>query len=275
MKEIYKPENGIYGYAPAAPDGARGKDGNDIFYSSINLDKNIYISITKSLITNNHVLSPLSYVQNMETVDYNNGDLILTMDGSVYIMNDIEENIRIDRVGSIKIPLENTYEGVSPLSGIDVTFELQPNPHTAKNEYNYVENCISPLYHHRDSIDSSVYGNYIQCTTSLEKIIPALDGEYMKLVINFISGLRFEKILVTKNCADPIFIDNRYLLHYGHTESMVYTTNTRFNNYNEEKSVSNELQANLIEGSKVCMADGYVEYSFQNRTYRQKIIISA
>ena len=274
MKKIYKPENGIYGYAPAAPDGARGKDGNDMFYSSINLDKNINMSITKSLITHNHVLSLLPYVQNSETIRYSNGDLVLTMDGSVYIMNDIEDDIRIDRIGSIKIPELDAYEGNSPLSGSTITFEVQSNSYTAKNDYNYVEGCISPLYHHRDSMDSSVYGNYIKCVTSIGKIIPILDDEYFKLVINFTSGMRFEKILVEKDYMDPIFIDNRYLLNYGHTENQVYASNTRFTNYNEEKSVSQTLKTNLIEDGIFCMADGYIEYSYQGKTYRQKITIS-
>jgi len=274
MKKIYKPENGIYGYAPAAPDGARGKDGNDIFYSPINLDKNINISITKSLITNNHVLSLIQSIQYSERVNYSDGDLILTKDGSVYIMNDIEDDIRIDRVGSIKIPIINQYEGNSPLSGYTIIFAIIHNLYTSENIYNYIEGCESPLYHHRDSIDASTYGNYIVCTASLEKVIPVLDGKYIKLVINFISGMRFEKILTEKDYADPIFIDNRYILNYGHTENEVYSTNTGFSNYDEEKSVSFELQTNLSEKGKFCMADGYIEYSYQEKTYRQKIIIS-
>lgn len=275
MEKIYKPENGIYGYAPPAPSGSRGKDGNDMFYSPIKLDKNVNIAITKSLITHNRTLSLIPYVQNTGETRYSDGDLIVTMDGSVYIMNDIEENIRIDRVGSIKIPVIDPYEGNSPLGGQgDIIFEVQSTSYSDTNDYNYVEGCLSPLYHHRDSVDSSVYGNYIQCTSSLDKVIPLLDGQYLKLVINFISGMRYEKILTAKDYANPIFIDNRYLLNYGHTETNAYTLSS-IQSYAAESSPNTAitLQPNLINDGKVCMADGYLEYSYQSRTYRQKILI--
>jgi len=273
MNKIYKPENGIYGYAPAAPDGLKGIDGNSIYYSPINLSNEHNIQITKSMIYDKRILSENYYTQQSETVDYKNGDMILTMDGSVYMMNTIESYPTINRIGSIKIP--SSYQDNPPIHN-DVTFNLKTNV-TNVNDYNYVEKCISPLYHHRDSIDSSVYGNEIICVSEyIKDVLPILDGNFIKLVIIFSSGMRFEKILDENTLLEEIFIDNRYILTYGmRNDDNIWDSHIPqfFENYNDEISVSPYLANNILSGTTSTITEGYIEFSYNGKTYRRKINI--
>ena len=133
MKNIYKPENGIYGYAPPAPEGTRGRNGNNMYYSGTNIETPEAYSQTISLISTHRTFSPRQEDQD-SYINYADGDLVLTNDGSVYMINNANESTpSITRIGSIKIPLLSAQEGNSPLGPIYITFNIMSR--TADHHY--------------------------------------------------------------------------------------------------------------------------------------------
>lgn len=272
MKGIYKPENGIYGYTPLSENDVIRTNGNNMYYSSINADSSVNISRIKSCILQNLVMGDQIHSEK-ETTKYKDGDLVLTMDGSIYLMNSVSSNPTLERVSSIKIH-ENEHSDIS-LQSVYIII-LDKIDRSNQNNYNYVKHCESPLYHHRDCKDSSVYGNYIQFKTDLSDIVEQFDDSCVKLVINFISGMRFEKIISSDTFMDPIFIDNRYFLSYGHSSTAYDNEHfPRIKSYDLEidKKISQVLTRNLYTNENLCMIDGYIEYFYNGINYRTPIVI--
>ena len=280
--------NGVPGYAPQGSKGNDGKDGYSIYYSSFGSDdKSVGTMI--SMIKNKKVLSSNDNYMSNEVVEYKDNDMIMTNDASIFIISGIGNNASLKHIGSIKKVLRN--QDTTPFSeykSIELLCSKSVSDQTAKQNYNYNKNNIaSPLWHHRDANDSSMYGNtvtIVDVDDTFNNKLGQVDGGKCTLVLNFRDGLRFEKILTVSNVKDKIFIENGYLYPYGHIDNIsIYNKNTRFQTYDEEKNASanssthasNIMVKNLLtENPSKSLCDGYIAYYYKQQEYRIPVKIS-
>jgi hypothetical protein len=103
-----------------------------------------------------------------------------------------------------------------------------------------------------------------------------MDNHICKFVLNFISGLRIEKVITSENYNNSIFIDNRYLYPFGHRDASTMWDITAISSYNEEKdtSTSVDLKSNITTSDSKCMCSGYISFHVNNKEYIKKITIS-
>ena len=279
-------KNGISGYAPQGSTGSSGSDGYSVHYSSFDSSEQS-INDMLLLISQKKVLSTNPDYESGTTINYKLGDAIITIDSTMFIIDgDNIENCHLTNIGLLKIIAHTSGEGTD-IFGDDELVYTFTNNHNATNDYNYINNGCSPLFHHRDTNDASCYGNYIQISDSsilYDKLAntninngAVIDGNFCTLVLNFSSGLRLEKILTPNNCNDPIFIDNRYLYPFGHySNPSKWKRTQKIPTYDFEKSstVANLLQDNIsTDSSTCCMCFGYITYHISNCEYRKQIII--
>ena len=271
---LYKFQNGICGYAPQGSIGSPGKDGYSVYYSSFDSSEDS-INNMILLIKQKKVLSTNPNYGIDQIINYKIGDIIITIDAMMLII--VGENISncsIESIGHIKI-IEDNGEGEDIFNGIDIEYSIDSNYITSKNDYNYIENGSSPLYHHRDTNDSSCYGNSIHLKTpsNFTTYLDQMDGHICKFVLNFLSGLRIEKVITYENYNDYIFIDNRYLYPFGHIDQdTMWNKTTPISSYYEEKTIS--LTSNITTSDSKCMCDGYISFHVDNKEYIKKIIIT-
>jgi hypothetical protein len=269
-------KNGICGYAPQGSIGESGAEGYHIYYSPFNGNENGINHMIED-IKNNRVFSNNPEYKSTEKISYRSGDMIITTDSTVFIIDIIPGGAALKNIGKIKI-ISNAYEGEDIFGTIDeIIMKIQTSAGTtANNDYNYISNGNSPLYHHRDTSDQHVYGQYIKITSpsNLGTYINKMDGKFCKLIINFNSGLRFEKVLTSSNWSNNIFIDNRYFYPFGHSEKYYWTHTTPrvISSYEDEKTVN--LKYNLCSDYAQTLCYGYLEFFHNNREYRKKINIA-
>ena len=272
---LYKFQNGICGYAPQGSIGSSGKDGYSVHYSSFDSSED---SINKMilLIKNNKVLSANPNYGVDQRINYKIGDVIITIDAMMLRISGVSiKKCNIEKIGSIKI-ISNTGENI--FDGINIEYKINDNPDPIINDYNYIENGASPLYHHRDTNDRSCYGNSIHLYTpsDFETYLSKMDNNMCKFVLNFISGLRIEKVITLENYDSSIFIDNRYLYPFGHREDSSTWNITTISSYDYERdaSTSNCLKSNITTSDDKCMCYGYISFHVNNKEYIKKITIS-
>lgn len=274
LQELQTFANGICGYAPQGSTGKTGNDGYSLYYSPFYSD-NSGMSNMIEAIKNNKVFSTNPNYKSTEHVDYKIGDMIITADSQVLIINGSIDNVTLLNIGQIKI-ISNTGDG-EDIFNCEVKANIDNNIHISDNIYNYIgDNCKSTLYHHRDVKDGHIYGNSITIQTtgsvSFNNIINKMDGAFCKLVINFYSGLRYEKILTQANCSNGIFIDNRYFYPYGYaSNSSIWESAGIIQSYSNEQGA--DLKENLKTESGKCICDAYLEYYYNKKQYRKKIVI--
>ena len=275
---LYKFQNGICGYAPQGSIGSSGEDGYSVHYSSFDSSEDS-INNMILLIKQKNVLSTNPNYGVGQVINYKIGDVIITIDSMMLrIAGDSISNCNIIKIGSIKI-IHDTGEGEDIFNGIDIEYKINDNPVPIKNDYNYVENGASPLYHHRDTNDSSCYGNSIHLDTPSDftTYLSKMDNNMCKFVLNFISGLRIEKVITSENYNNDIFIDNRYLYPFGHIdESTMWNITEIISSYDDEKneSTSVSLKSNITTSDNKCMCSGYISFHVNNKEYIKKITIS-
>lgn len=272
---LYKFQNGICGYAPQGIIGSSGKDGYSVHYSSFDSSEDS-INNMILLIKNNKVLSVNPNYGVDQKINYKIGDVIITIDAMMLrISGDNISNRNIEKIGSIKI-ISNTGEDI--FGGKNIEYKINDNPDPIINDYNYIENGASPLYHHRDTNDSSCYGNSIHLDTpsDFETYLSKMDNNMCKFVLNFISGLRIEKVITLENYKNSIFIDNRYLYPFGHRDDSSTWNITTISSYDYEinASTSNCLKSNITTSDDKCMCYGYISFHVNNKEYIKKITIS-
>lgn len=275
---LYKFRNGICGYAPQGSIGSSGQDGYSVYYSSFDSSddskRNMILLIKQS-----KVLSTNPNYGSDQVINYKVGDVIIAIDTTMLrISGDSISNCTLETIGSIKI-VEDVGEGEDIFNGTDIEYEIEETPTPITNDYNYVENGVSPLYHHRDTNDDHCYGNSIRLKSPSEfnTYLSRMDNNICKFVLNFTSGLRIEKIITTENYNNDIFIDNRYLYPFGHRDqNSIWNKTTIMSSYDEEKSESttNALKDNIKTASAKCMCDGYISFHVGNKEYIKKISIS-
>ena len=276
--------NGISGYAPQGSTGSSGADGYSVHYSSFDSSEQS-IKDMLLLISQKKVLSTNPNYGVGVKINYKLGDAIITIDSTMFIIegNSIEK-CQLKNIGILKIISNTSGEGTDIFDGSALEYNFgsyNGSEHIAKNDYNYISKGASPLYHHRDTNDSTCNGNYIQIKdTSLlySKLAKynEIDGNFCTLVLNFASGLRLEKILTKSNCNDPIFIDNRYLYPFGNSDDNTkWSIDSSITTYLSEKSeiISKELRNNIKTENPMCMCSGYITYHIANSEYRKQIII--
>ena len=275
---LYKFRNGICGYAPQGSIGSSGQDGYSVYYSSFDSSddsKNNMILLIKQ----RKVLSANPNYGSNQVINYKVGDVIISIDTTMLrISGDSISNCTLEAIGSIKI-VEDVGEGEDIFNGMEIEYEIKETPTPVENDYNYVENGTSPLYHHRDTNDSSCYGNsiHLKSPSDFNTYLYHMDNRICKFVLNFTSGLRIEKIITTENYNNDIFIDNRYLYPFGHRDqSSIWNITTIISSYDEEtsESTSNSLKDNIKTASSKCMCDGYISFHVGNKEYIKKISIS-
>ena len=280
--------NGISGYAPQGSTGSSGADGYSVHYSSFDSSEQS-IDDMLSLISQKKVLSTNPNYGVGVKINYKLGDAIITIDSTMFIIEGKSiEKCYLTNIGLLKIISNTSGEGTDIFDGSALEYNFgsyNGSEHIAKNDYNYISKGASPLYHHRDTNDSTCNGNYIQIKdTSLlysklannDENNPIIDGHFCTLVLNFASGLRLEKILTTSNCNDPIFIDNRYLYPFGNSDDNTkWSIDSSITTYLSEKSetISKKLRDNIKTESSRCMCSGYITYHIANSEYRKQIII--
>ena len=276
---LFKFHNGICGYAPQGSIGSSGSDGYSVYYSSFDSSddsKNNMILLIKQ----KKILSTNPNYGTGQIVNYKIGDVIITIDSMMLsISGDKIDNCTLLDIGSIKIISNENGEGKDIFNGNNIEYEINHEPTPKINDYNYIENGSSPLYHHRDTNDRYCYGNSIHLKTPSDftTYLNKMDNHMCTLVLNFASCLRLEKIINSDNYDDNIFIDNRYLYPYGHTNNYIIWSNTnKFESYDDEISdkASNDLKDNLTTTNDKCICDGYISFYVNNNQYIKKIIIS-
>jgi len=275
--DLYKFQNGICGYAPQGNIGSSGKDGYSVHYSSFDSSEDS-INNMILLIKQKKVLSTNPNYGVGQVINYKIGDVIITIDAMMLrIAGDSISNCNIKKIGSIKI-IHDTGEGEDIFNKINIEYKINSDPVTIKNDYNYVENGASPLYHHRDTNDSSCYGNSIHLETPSDftTYLNKMDNNMCKFVLNFISGLRIEKVITSENYDSSIFIDNRYLYPFGHRDASTMWDITEIQSYDVETdaSTSADLKSNITTSNDKCMCSGYISFHVDNKEYIKKITIS-
>lgn len=285
---LYKFQNGICGYAPQGSIGSSGKDGYSVHYSSFDSSEDS-IKDMILLIKQKKVLSTNPKYGVGQVINYKIGDVIITIDAMMLriansdnssISDDIS-NCTIKKIGYIKI-ISDDGEGEDIFeennNKINIEYKIDSNPVPAINDYNYIENGASPLYHHRDTNDSSCYGNSIRLDTpsNFTKYLDKMDNHMCKFVLNFISGLRIEKVITSENYNNSIFIDNRYLYPFGHKDASTMWDISTISSYDEEKDASTSvyLKSNITTSDSKCMCSGYISFHVNNKEYIKKIKIS-
>ena len=274
---LYKFQNGICGYAPQGSVGSSGKDGYSVHYSSFDSSEDS-INNMILLIKQKKVLSTNPNYGVGQVINYKIGDVIITIDAMMLRISGVNiSNCSIEKIGSIKI-IYDTGEGEDIFNRINIEYKINDNPDPIINDYNYIENGASPLYHHRDTNDSSCYGNSIHLYTPSDftTYLNKMDNHMCKFVLNFISGLRIEKVITSENYNNSIFIDNRYLYPFGHRDASTMWDITAISSYNEEKdtSTSVDLKSNITTSDSKCMCSGYISFHVNNKEYIKKITIS-
>lgn len=274
---LYKFQNGICGYAPQGSIGSSGEDGYSVHYSSFDSSEDS-INNMILLIKQKKVLSINPNYGVDQVINYKIGDVIITIDSMMLRISGVSiSNCNIEKIGSIKI-ISDTGDGEDIFNGIDIEYKINYNPVPVMNDYNYVENGTSPLYHHRDTNDSSCYGNSIHLYTPSDftTYLNKMDNNMCKFVLNFISGLRIEKVITSENYNNNIFIDNRYLYPFGHKDDDTIWDITTISSYDEEKdaSTSANLKSNITTSNSKCMCSGYISFHVNNKEYIKKITIS-
>ena len=274
---LYKFQNGICGYAPQGSIGSSGKDGYSVHYSSFDSSEDS-INNMILLIKQKKVLSTNPNYGVGQVINYKIGDVIITIDAMMLRISGVNvSNCSIEKIGSIKI-IYDTGEGEDIFNRINIEYKINDNPDPIINDYNYIENGASPLYHHRDTNDSSCYGNSIHLYTPSDftTYLNKMDNHMCKFVLNFISGLRIEKVITSENYNNSIFIDNRYLYPFGHKDDDTIWDITTISSYDEEKdaSTSANLKSNITTSNSKCMCYGYISFHVNNKEYIKKITIS-
>lgn len=274
---LYKFQNGICGYAPQGSIGSSGKDGYSVHYSSFDSSENS-INNMILLIKQKKVLSTNPNYGIGQVINYKIGDVIITIDAMMLrISGDSISNCNIEKIGSIKI-ISDDSQDEDIFNGINIEYKISSNPVPVINDYNYIENGASPLYHHRDTNDGYCYGNSIHLDTPSDftTYLSKMDSHMCKFVLNFISGLRIEKIITSENYDSSIFIDNRYLYPFGHRDQKaIWNITTIIPSYDDEKdaSTSSALKSNITTSHSKCMCSGYISFHVNNKEYIKKIII--
>ena len=231
------------------------------------------------LIKNNKVLSANPNYGVDQRINYKIGDVIITIDAMMLRIAGVSiSNCNIEKIGSIKI-ISDTGEGEDIFNGINIEYKINSNPVPAINDYNYIENGASPLYHHRDTNDGYCYGNSIHLYTPSDftTYLSKMDNHMCKFVLNFISGLRIEKVITSENYNNSIFIDNRYLYPFGHRDQKtMWNITTIISSYDDEKDASTSigLKSNITTSDSKCMCSGYISFHVNNKEYIKKITIS-
>ncbi len=274
---LYKFQNGICGYAPQGSIGSSGEDGYSVHYSSFDSSEDS-INNMILLIKQKKVLSTNPNYGVGQVINYKIGDVIITIDAMMLRISGVNiSNCSIEKIGSIKI-IYDTGEGEDIFNRINIEYKINDNPDPIINDYNYIENGASPLYHHRDTNDSSCYGNSIHLYTPSDftTYLNKMDNHMCKFVLNFISGLRIEKVITSENYNNNIFIDNRYLYPFGHKNDDTIWDITTISSYDEEKdaSTSANLKSNITTSNSKCMCSGYISFHVNNKEYIKKITIS-
>jgi hypothetical protein len=282
---LYKFQNGICGYAPQGSVGSSGKDGYSVHYSSFDSSEDSINSMIL-LIKQKKVLSTNPNYGVGQVINYKIGDVIITIDAMMLrisnsddssISDDNISNCTIKKIGSIKIIYDDG-EGEDIFNGINIEYKINSSPIPVINDYNYIDNGASPLYHHRDTNDRYCYGNSIHLYTPSDfaTYLNKMDNHMCKFVLNFISGLRIEKVITSENYNNSIFIDNRYLYPFGHRDASTMWDITAISSYNEEKdtSTSVDLKSNITTSDSKCMCSGYISFHVNNKEYIKKITIS-
>lgn len=271
-------KNGICGYAPQGSIGSSGSDGYSVHYSSFNSsDESINNMIL--LIKQKKVLSTNPNYGLGQTIKYKIGDTIITIDSNMFVITgDNIDSCELKKIGCIKIISNTSGEGTDIFNGTNIKYQILNDQYFTKNDYNYIENGESYLYHHRDTNDSSVYGNYIKLNTpeNFSSYISKMDGGFCTLILNFSSGLRLEKHINSSNYNESIFIDNRYFYPFGYSYMRKYwSLGSVINSYEDEKSsnTSISIQDNIKSESTKCMCSGYITFHVNYNEYRKKITI--
>lgn len=277
--DLKKFRNGICGYAPQGSIGTSGKNGYSVHYSSFDSSEESIENMIM-LIKKSKVLSTNPNYGTNQKVSYKIGDTIITIDANMFIIDgESIDTCSLKLIGSIKIISNESGEGEDIFNGTNVEYHLTSDNYLETNRYNYIPGGNSPLYHHRDTRDSTCNGNYIKATTSLSQYIQLMDGELCTLVLNFNSGLRLEKIITVSNCDAKIFIDNRYFYPFGHSndQSRYWNLPTIIASYDMEKApgMSTGIKDNIKTTSPKCLCSGYLSFHVNNNEYRKKITISA
>lgn len=272
---LYKFQNGICGYAPQGSIGSSGKDGYSVHYSSFDSSEDS-INNMILLIKQKKVLSANPNYGVDQVINYKIGDVIITIDTMMLRISGVSiSNCNIEKIGSIKI-ISNTDEDI--FDGKNIEYKINDNHDPIINDYNYIENGASPLYHHRDTNDRYCYGNSIHLYTpsDFEKYLSKMDNNICKFVLNFISGLRIEKVITSENYDSSIFIDNRYLYPFGHRDDSSIWNITTISSYDDEidASTSDYLKSNITTLDDKCMCYGYISFHVNNKEYIKKITIS-
>lgn len=287
MSDILKIfHNGIYGYAPEGSVGESGESGYSVYYapySSSNDDKErILDDIRHGRVFSNNP----NYIKEDDAIKYKISDTIITNDSSIFVISGSETpdtSIDLTLIGSIKLIGEFETDGIDIFNGKDIVYNIVTGEYTAENDYNYIEGGCSPLFHHRDTNDPSVYGNYIELSQNdnMESIfrecLSKMDGEMCTFVINFSNTLRIEKIINSDNLTDKIFIDNRYLYPYGScSDASIWKDTSIISSYENEKdsSTSLNLRSNLLTDNNKCLCEGYITFTHNNDEYRKDIKIT-
>lgn len=275
---LYKFQNGICGYAPQGIIGSSGKDGYSVHYSSFDSSENS-INNMILLIKQKKVLSTNPNYGIGQVINYKIGDVIITIDAMMLrIAGDSISNCNIEKIGSIKI-ISDDSQDEDIFNGINIEYKINSNPVPVINDYNYIENGASPLYHHRDTNDGYCYGNsiHLYAPSDFTTYLSKMDNHMCKFVLNFISGLRIEKVITSENYNNNIFIDNRYLYPFGHRDqNTMWDRTTIISSYDDEKdaSTSSALKSNITTSDSKCMCSGYISFHVNNKEYIKKITIS-
>ena len=289
VNDLHIFKHGISGYAPQGSTGNSGSDGYSVHYSSFDSTEESQKSMVK-LIEQKKVLSVNPDYSIDEEINYKIGDVIITIDSTMFVIeyDNAKKEYKLKNIGILKITSAEYESDIFDDDDLIYTFT---NEYFEKNDYNYIDQGNSPLYHHRDTNDSSCYGNFIEISDrlllkKLKKILanddinngPIIDGHFCTLILNFTSGLRIEKILTADNCNEPIFIDNRYLYPFGNSyDDSKWSIGKIITTYDEEinRTTSEKLRTNLKTTSSKCMCYGYIAYHINKNEYRKQIIITS
>ena len=293
---IYK--NGICGYSPQGSQGKGGGDGFHIYYSAYSSNQTAKM-IDK--IQHNFPLSDNDALD-YENVNYVTGDMILANDASMYMI-DVSTNldpesylpiVTLRNIGSLVYTEDKPDDGTIEDEFCNVFLYIDTASGIySQNVYNYVGNNDSPLYRHRDTKDSSCYGRYLKFgfgnddekTYFLNKV-NTFKEKSVKLILNFASGLRFEKIIKHDDFNGnnlKIFIDNRYFYPFGNGFSPYWSVSGYIDKYKgngstEEKFdtsinfFTNETDSSDNRNTK-CLCSAYIEYYFDNNQYIKSLKI--
>ena len=289
MGNSYTTREGICGYSAPGTEGLQGSVGTSVFYTPY-----MYSADSAKIaaaISNGVSLSDNPYADE-SSVSYTKGDFIIDGDGTILVIKSLSP-ITLHMIGNISIKedpdtaIEMGIYSAPVDSNEKAVLNFKCTQAEIDNNYNWIADANSPLYHHRDTRWAKIWGNKIapadndqltyegetiDTSTFLKDNIDLFDSSCGKIVAVFESGLTCEKIIDKSNFRDGLFIENRYFYMSGVGKTGI----SRFSSVALENgsAAAASCATCITRTTPPPLCQLYFEYSYNRTLYRVKINVT-